>query len=79
MKSMHPFKSYILLDSNTYTSLKIFSTGLLFNLLGRAPRKWDTVDVPGYELSAADVSGTRVTQVRVRECPDENEGTQAGE
>jgi putative hemolysin len=54
-------------------------SGLLFNLLGRAPRKGDTFDVPGYELSAADVSGTRVTQVRVRECPEEKEATQAGE
>jgi putative hemolysin len=46
-------------------------SGLLFNLLGRAPRKGDTVRVPEYELSAADVSGSRITQVRVRHCPDE--------
>ena len=52
-------------------------SGLLFNLLGRAPRKGDSVKVPGYELSAADVSGTRVTQVRVSECPEETEAAGA--
>ena len=54
-------------------------SGLLFNLLGRAPRKGDKFDVPGYEISAADVSGTRVTRVRVRERPEEKKATQAGE
>jgi len=44
--------------------------GLVFNLLGRAPRKGDVVRVPGYEFSVADISGTRITQVRVRECAD---------
>jgi putative hemolysin len=39
--------------------------GLVFNLLGRAPRKGDVAHVPGYELSVADSSGTRITQVRV--------------
>ncbi len=48
-------------------------SGLLFNLLGRAPRKADWVKVPGYKLSAADVSGTRVTQVRVCECDEKTE------
>jgi len=28
------------------------------------------VRVPGYEFSVADISGTRITQVRVRECAD---------
>ena len=50
-------------------------SGLLFNLLGRAPRKWDTAKVPGYELSAADVSGSRITQVRIRACPDQAESS----
>jgi len=44
--------------------------GLIFNELGRAPRQGDVVRVPGYEFSVADVSGTRITQVRVRECAD---------
>jgi putative hemolysin len=41
-------------------------SGLVFNLLGRAARKGDAVRVPGYEFSVADLSGTRITQVRVR-------------
>ena len=45
-------------------------SGLVFNLLGRAPRKGDTVCVPGYELMAADISGSRITQVRVRKLPE---------
>ncbi len=42
-------------------------SGLVFNALGRAPRKGDTVRVPGYELSVVDVSGTRIVRVLVRE------------
>ena len=45
--------------------------GLVWNELGRAPRKGDVVRVPGYEFSVADISGTRITQVRVRECSDD--------
>ncbi len=41
-------------------------SGLVFNELGRAPRKGDTVEVPGYSFTVADISGTRITQVRVR-------------
>jgi CBS domain containing-hemolysin-like protein len=40
-------------------------SGLVFNALGRAPVRGDSVRVPGYELRVADVSGSRVTQVRV--------------
>jgi CBS domain containing-hemolysin-like protein len=29
------------------------------------------VRVPGYEFTVMDTSGTRITQVRVRECGDE--------
>jgi len=42
--------------------------GLVWNALGRAPRKGDLVRVPGYEFTVADISGTRITQVRVKEC-----------
>ena len=49
-------------------------SGLLFNLLGRAPLKGDMIRVPGYELSAADISGSRITQVRIRRYPEEEEG-----
>ncbi len=40
--------------------------GLAFNALGRPPRRGDVVQVPGYELSVLDVSGSRVVLVRVR-------------
>ena len=45
--------------------------GLLFNTLGRAPRKGEIVHVPGYEIVATDLSGTRVTQMRVHQLPEE--------
>jgi len=44
--------------------------GLIFNTLGRAPRKGESVKVPGYRLSCTDVSGRRITRVRVREEPN---------
>lgn len=37
--------------------------GLVFNTLGRAPRKGDRVNVPGYELEVNDVSGARITRL----------------
>lgn len=40
-------------------------SGLVFNELGRAPRKGDAVQVPDYELRVVDVSGSRITEVRV--------------
>jgi putative hemolysin len=46
-------------------------SGLVFNLLGRAPHKGDSVRVPGYEFTVADISGTRITQVRVRKLEEE--------
>jgi putative hemolysin len=39
--------------------------GLVFNRLGRSPRKGDVVIVPGYEIRVVDVSGSRVSEVRV--------------
>ena len=42
-------------------------SGLVFNALGRAPRKGDAIRVPGYELAVADVSGSRIVRVRVRQ------------
>jgi CBS domain containing-hemolysin-like protein len=44
-------------------------SGLVFNLLGRSPQRGDVVRVQGYELSVADLSGNRVTEVRVVERP----------
>ena len=39
--------------------------GLIFNTLERAPRTGEWVDVPGYRLECIDVSGSRITRVRV--------------
>ncbi|MFQ5515585.1 MAG: hemolysin family protein [Myxococcota bacterium] len=52
-------------------------SGLVFNLLGRAARKGDTVTTPGYELTAADISGSRITQVRIRQLPVSEDGESA--
>ena len=41
--------------------------GLVFNTLGRAPRKGEVVEVPGYEFVCVDVSGSRIARVRVSE------------
>jgi CBS domain containing-hemolysin-like protein len=43
--------------------------GLCFNTLERAPRKDECVSVPGYRLECVDVSGSRITRVRVVEVP----------
>jgi len=52
-------------------------SGLVFNALGRAPRKDDTVHVPGYELGVVDVSGTRIARVSVCEAAAEPEAASA--
>jgi putative hemolysin len=41
--------------------------GLIFNTLERAPRNGEWVDVPGYRLECTDVSGSRITRVRIVE------------
>ena len=41
-------------------------SGLVFNSLGRAPRKGDTVEVGDFQVIVVDVSGTRIPRVRVR-------------
>ena len=43
--------------------------GLCLNTLERAPRKDESVCVPGYRLECVDVSGSRITRVRVIEEP----------
>ncbi len=45
--------------------------GLMFNTLGRAPRKGEAVRLAGYELVPTDMSGSRITQVRVVHHPEE--------
>ncbi|HYB99235.1 MAG TPA: hemolysin family protein [Candidatus Limnocylindrales bacterium] len=46
--------------------------GLVFNELGRAPRRWESVRVPGYEIVVVDISGSRITQVRIRRIDEED-------
>ncbi|MCH2173017.1 hemolysin family protein [Myxococcota bacterium] len=41
-------------------------SGLVFNSLGRAPRKGDTVIIGDYQVIVVDVSGTRIPRVRIR-------------
>ncbi|MEE8385703.1 MAG: hemolysin family protein [Dehalococcoidia bacterium] len=48
--------------------------GLIFNTLGRAPRKGEAVSVAGYELVCVDVSGSRITRVRVSERSEDANG-----
>ncbi|MEN8183688.1 MAG: hemolysin family protein [Myxococcota bacterium] len=47
--------------------------GLVFNTLGRAPRKGEMVSVPGYDLTCLDVSGSRIARVRVSQREPEAE------
>ncbi len=44
--------------------------GLVFNTLGRAPRKGERVQVPGYGLLCVDVSGSRIVRVQISERSD---------
>jgi len=39
--------------------------GLVFNTLGRPPRRGESIHVPGFEIVVADLSRNRVTQVQV--------------
>jgi len=39
--------------------------GLVFNTLGHAPRQGERVLLPGFEVTVADVSGSRITRVRI--------------
>ena len=45
--------------------------GLIFNTLERAPRNGETVELPGYRLECTDVSGSRITRVRIVEVPED--------
>ena len=46
-------------------------SGLVFNALGRAPRLGDLMQTAGYDIFVADMSGNRVTEVRVVQRPEE--------
>ena len=45
--------------------------GLIFNTLGRAPRRGESIQVGEYDLKVVDVSGSRIARVRVQESPSE--------
>jgi CBS domain containing-hemolysin-like protein len=45
----------------------------VFNTLGRAPRRGEVVALPGYEFTVEDVSGSRITRLRVRRLPESEE------
>jgi putative hemolysin len=47
--------------------------GLFFNTLERSPRRGDKVSVGDYDLTCADVSGSRITRIRVAERPRSEE------
>jgi putative hemolysin len=71
------------LDFNRQTGWKLTAergdtlAGLIFNTLGRAPRRGETIDVPGFQIVVTDVSGNRVTQMRVQKTDAEGQGTGA--
>jgi putative hemolysin len=49
--------------------------GLIFNTIERAPRQGEWVDVPGYRLECTDVSGSRITRVRIVATPMPTDST----
>jgi putative hemolysin len=53
--------------------------GLFFNALGRSPRRGDKVSVGDYDLVCADLSGSRITRLRVSERPQIEEEEQPSE
>ncbi len=53
--------------------------GLFFNTLERSPRRGDKVTVGDFDLTCADVSGSRITRIRVTERPHgEHQEKEAG-
>jgi putative hemolysin len=67
------------LDFNRETGWKVTAergdtlAGLVFNTLARSPRPGEYVRVAGYEIAVVDMSGSRITQVRVTKLPEEEE------
>lgn len=52
--------------------------GLIFNTLERAPKTGEGVDVPGYRLECTDVSGSRITRVRIVQTDPSNPANKEG-
>jgi putative hemolysin len=63
-------------DFNRQTGWKVASesgdtlAGLVFNTLGRTPRRGESIHLPGYEIVVTELSRHRVTQVQVIERPE---------
>ena len=53
--------------------------GLVFNTLGHAPRRGEVVTLMGYEFVVVDVSGSRITRLRVRRRPEADTPSGAAE
>lgn len=47
--------------------------GVVFNHLERAPRRWEKILLRGYEIVVVDVSGSRISQVRVRRLEEDDD------
>ncbi len=71
------------LDFNRETGWRVTAekgdtlAGLFFNTLGRSPRRGEGVDLAGYELVCVDVSGSRITRLRVVRKPEEAQSVRA--
>jgi putative hemolysin len=67
------------LDFNRQTGVKVPAesgdtlAGLVFNSLGRTPRRGEAVHLPGYDIVVTDLARGRVTQVQVIERPERAE------
>jgi CBS domain containing-hemolysin-like protein len=72
------------MDFNRQTGLKVPAesgdtlAGLVFNSLGRTPRRGESVHLPGYEIVVTDLGRGRVTQVQVIERPETAEAAASG-
>lgn len=66
------------LDFNRETGWRITGekgdtlAGLFFNTLGRSPRRGESVELSGYKMVCIDVSGSRITRLRVMQKPAES-------
>jgi len=47
--------------------------GLVFNTLGRAPHPGDRIQLPGFEIAVEDMSGSRLTRVRIARSDPQSE------
>jgi len=63
-------------DFNRQTGWKVSSesgdtlAGLVFNTLGRTPRRGESIHLPGYEIVVTELARNRVTHVQVIERPE---------